>query len=73
MIQKGLAKDDINLALDACDCDWFELAQKKAFKKYSDIPIADHRDKAKRTRYLLGQGFAYDQVAYALEYDPYDE
>ena len=73
MAQKGLAKDEIDLALDSCDYDWFELAQKKSLKKYSNTPIENHRDRAKRTRYLLGQGFAYDQITYALEYVQYDE
>lgn len=30
------------------------------------------KEKARRIRHLMGQGFSYDQVAYALEYDPYD-
>ncbi|NRD74870.1 regulatory protein RecX [Shewanella sp. VB17] len=68
MAQKGLDKNEINLALDSCDYDWFELAQKKALKKYGHIQIEDHKDKVRRTRYLLGQGFAYDQISYALEY-----
>ena len=73
MAQKGLSKDVVQHAIDSADCDWFELARQKAQKKFGTTPIEDNKDKAKRIRYLLGQGFSYDQVAYGLEYDPYDE
>ena len=71
--QKGLSKDCILMALDNCGCDWFELARAKSIKKFGVAPSQDPKDKAKRIRHLLGQGFSYDQVTYALEYDPLDD
>nr|WP_323741233.1 regulatory protein RecX [Shewanella sp. XMDDZSB0408] len=70
MIQKGLHKECIEQAFNSSDCDWFELAKMKAIKKYRTPHTKDHKEKAKRVRYLVGQGFSFDQIAYALDYDP---
>lgn len=70
LFQKGLSKENAEFVLNQSDCDWFELARNKAIKKYgaSNLTISakDQREKAKRIRYLLGQGFDYEQVNYAL-------
>ncbi|MGL5048943.1 MAG: regulatory protein RecX [Shewanella sp.] len=78
--QKGLSKDDIDAALANCDCDWFALAKDKAIKKYgvpcvTEVKGSTARDliakeKAKRVRFLMGQGFSYDQISYALDSEP---
>ncbi|QYJ98802.1 recombination regulator RecX [Shewanella alkalitolerans] len=71
MSQKGLTKEIIESSLNQSDCDWFELARQKAAKKYATSgPIQDQKERAKRVRYLLSQGFGFDQVTYALEVDP---
>ena len=31
------------------------------------------KEKAKRVRFLLSQGFNYEQVTYALDYDPLED
>ncbi len=64
-------------------CDWFELAKDKAIKKYGNPKVTEvkgskalallTKEKAKRVRFLLGQGFSYEQVTYALDYDPSDD
>nr|WP_039978371.1 regulatory protein RecX [Shewanella decolorationis] len=78
--QKGLSKDCIEAALSANDHDWFELAKAKAIKKYVTPKVTEvkgsqsrelvAKEKAKRVRFLLSQGFNYEQVSYALDYDP---
>ncbi|WP_442800737.1 regulatory protein RecX [Shewanella sp. AS16] len=73
MAQKGLCAGTIAAAVDRSSCDWFELAKSKAVKKYTDPRTQDMKEKARRIRFLMGQGFSYDQIAYALDYDPYDE
>jgi regulatory protein len=73
LAQKGLSKDTISQALDSCDCDWFALARERAIKKYGVKPADDAKEKARRIRYLLGQGFSFEQVAHALNADPLDE
>ncbi|MGL5359093.1 MAG: regulatory protein RecX [Shewanella sp.] len=75
--QKGLSKECIEAALASSDCDWFELAKAKAHKKYGVTRVVRRREshavfakeQAKRVRFLMGQGFSYDQVTYALEDD----
>ncbi|WP_441347609.1 regulatory protein RecX [Shewanella sp. Shew256] len=78
--QKGLSKDCIEAALSANEHDWFELAKVKAIKKYVTPKVTEikgsqsrelvAKEKAKRVRFLLSQGFNYEQVSYALDYDP---
>lgn len=72
LYQKGVSKSIVSEVLLQTDCDWFLLAKSRALKKFAGKPIADAKDKAKRIRFLMGQGFSYDQVAFALEYDPYE-
>ncbi|MCG9965590.1 regulatory protein RecX [Shewanella sp. PS-2] len=81
--QKGLTKDCIEVALAASHYDWFELAKAKAIKKYGVPKVTEvkgspsrgliAKEKAKRVRFLLAQGFSYEQVTYALDYDPLDD
>ena len=70
-IQKGVPKELMSSVIDGSDCDWYELAKEKACRKYGEPGKLEHKEKARRIRYLIGQGFSYDQVAYALDYDPY--
>ncbi|MFB2813924.1 regulatory protein RecX [Shewanella xiamenensis] len=81
--QKGLTKDCIEAALSANEHDWFELAKAKAIKKYTVPNVLEvkgslsreqiAKEKAKRVRFLLSQGFNYEQVTYALDYDPLED
>ncbi|MCL1120236.1 recombination regulator RecX [Shewanella seohaensis] len=81
--QKGLSKDCIEAALSANDHDWFELAKATAIKKYAIPKVTEikgshsrellAKEKAKRVRFLLSQGFNYEQVSYALDYDPLED
>ncbi|QXN27106.1 recombination regulator RecX [Shewanella putrefaciens] len=81
--QKGLSKDCIEAALSLNDHDWFELAKAKAIKKYAIPKVTEvkgsqsrelvAKEKAKRVRFLLSQGFNYEQVSYALDYDPMED
>nr|WP_133408649.1 regulatory protein RecX [Parashewanella tropica] len=66
MSLKGLSSEVISQAIENSDCDWFELAKEKAMKKYAGKPAAGYNEKAKRIRFLLGQGFDYEQANYAL-------
>lgn len=72
MIAKGLDKEVIQASLDACDVDWFAQARAKALKKFGATKPVDAKDRAKRIRYLAGQGFSFDEIAQALDFDPYD-
>nr|WP_299490659.1 regulatory protein RecX [uncultured Shewanella sp.] len=66
LTQKGITQSICQQVLYDTDYDWFAIAKQKALKKYGGSPAADFKEKAKRIRYLLGQGFRYDEVQYAL-------
>nr|WP_298775918.1 regulatory protein RecX [uncultured Shewanella sp.] len=66
LTQKGITKTICQQVLFDTEYDWFAIAKRKAFKKYHGRPAADYKEKAKRIRYLLAQGFRYDEVQYAL-------
>ncbi|MCE9679147.1 recombination regulator RecX [Shewanella sp. AS1] len=71
LYQKGLDKACGETALNSSDCDWYELAKTKANKKFANSgEISDQKERAKRVRYLLAQGFDYDQISYALAIEP---
>ena len=81
--QKGLSKECIEAAITNSGCDWFELAKDKAIKKYTTPRVTEvkgsrsrellAKEKAKRVRFLLSQGFSYEQVTYALDCDPLED
>ncbi len=73
MTQKGLSKEVISQAIDESDCDWYALAREKAIKKYRIPKTNDYKEKSRRIRHMVGQGFDFDQVAFALDYDPLSE
>ncbi|WP_051484709.1 regulatory protein RecX [Shewanella waksmanii] len=66
MQQKGLSRALIEQVLLDSECDWFEVAKLKAQKKYGEAVPLDHPTRAKCIRYLMGQGFDYEQANYAL-------
>ncbi|MBM7072931.1 regulatory protein RecX [Shewanella sp. 202IG2-18] len=66
MMLKGVSSEIVAEAINGSDCDWFELAKEKVEKKYTNKAIADYKEKAKRIRFLMGQGFDYEQANYAL-------
>ncbi|MGI2259137.1 regulatory protein RecX [Shewanella sp. GXUN23E] len=72
-MQKGIPAELSNTVMNHCDCDWYQLARDKAQRKFGAAGKLEHKEKARRVRYLMGQGFNYDQVAHALEYDPYTD
>lgn len=65
--QKGIASELCSQVLEAAEVDWFALALEQAHKKYGTTRAADYKERAKRTRFLVGRGFSYDEVSYALE------
>lgn len=66
MRHKGLADSLINALFEEAEIDWFLLARQSYFKKFADKPITDFKDRAKRMRYLQGQGFTGDHISAAI-------
>ncbi|MBR9883018.1 MAG: regulatory protein RecX [Oceanospirillales bacterium] len=67
--QKGIPSTLTDATLCELEADWFESAHRQAVRKFGEQPPADAKERARRTRYLLGRGFGYDEVKYALEGD----
>lgn len=71
--QHKLDNELIQNVLNMHTPDWYELAKQVYIKKYnqgissSDSFEAQHKEKAKRVRFLYGRGFSSDQIQYALE------
>lgn len=59
--QRGLARQDIELGLEAADIDWAEQLQDLWQRKFGEKP-ADQKAYAKQARFLLYRGYPMDQV-----------
>ena len=65
---KGLAREQVELALSEMDVDWFELADEAYRRKYKVVDEKlDYKEKAKRMRYLTARGFDFQHIEFALE------
>ena len=64
---KGVAEEDIGLAFQEAEVDWFTLASQVALKKFGVLPDQeiDIRLKARVSRFLRQRGFSYDHIASA--------
>ncbi|MCR8923469.1 recombination regulator RecX [Dasania sp. GY-MA-18] len=65
--QKGLKSEQITLALEAVEDQWFALAQALYERKYQGQPIVDHKEKARRMRFMQSRGFSFDQFIHLLD------
>ncbi|OOE90387.1 RecX family transcriptional regulator [Salinivibrio sharmensis] len=72
--RKGIDTELLARAEQEQDVDWYTLAREAAQRKYADLdgrlPPTDQKGKAKRMRFLQSRGFNFDQIQYALSYDP---
>ncbi|MEO2267027.1 regulatory protein RecX [Pseudoalteromonas pernae] len=65
---KGLAREQVEMALSEMDVDWFELADEAYRRKYKTVDeTLDYKEKAKRIRYLTARGFDFQHIEFALE------
>lgn len=65
--QKGVAAEEVGLALEACDTDWFDLAVSVRHKRFGMAVPEDAREYARQVRFLSYRGFSQEQVRHALE------
>lgn len=68
--QKGAGADEISLAMEACETDWFELARQTRIKKFGPSEPADFKEKSRQMRFLQYRGFGGDCVQEAFSCDP---
>ena len=64
--QRGINDAAIEMALEALDADWYELAREIRYKKFGRIKPADFREKAKQMRFLQYRGFEPDHIQVAV-------
>ncbi|QTH65202.1 regulatory protein RecX [Psychrosphaera ytuae] len=67
--QHGVKSQDAEPHLDAQTTDWFEQAKETYQRKYGRSEIGDHKERAKRFRYMQYRGFSIDQINYAMSAD----
>jgi len=67
MRQKGLSDSEIELAVDAAEIDWSELAVEVYEKKFAHSAPVDLKEKAKRIRFMQYRGFDRDDFQYLLD------
>lgn len=68
--ERGIDQALIEQTLGELEVDWFERARAQAVRRFGESPPVDERERARRMRHLLGRGFGYDEVKYALETPP---
>ncbi|MBM6552111.1 regulatory protein RecX [Marinomonas ostreistagni] len=71
--QKGISDEMARIALDQLEVDWFELALELKQRKFGENVEKDFKAKGKQTRYLVYRGFNFDEVRYAIEFDPLED
>lgn len=60
---RGVPDETINLAMEAAEIDWFDVAAAAGRKKFGDAAPRDAKEKAKRSRFLQQRGFTFDQIS----------
>lgn len=65
--QKGVKDSLVQRKLEEFEGDWYALVVQVYEKKYGFKPIADHKERAKRQRFLQYRGFDSDQIYHAMD------
>ncbi|WON76391.1 regulatory protein RecX [Serratia sp. UGAL515B_01] len=62
LLQKGVEKETVQVALAECGIDWCEQAKQVARHKFGELPPQEWREKGKLQRYLLYRGFFMEEI-----------
>ncbi|UJD87960.1 recombination regulator RecX [Rahnella aquatilis] len=62
LLQKGVDKEIITVALENTDVDWCVLARDLAVRKFGENLPTDWKEKSKVLRYLLYRGFFQEEI-----------
>lgn len=68
----GIKSEQVDAFVETLEVDWFEKAKATYHKKYGVTEIADHKERAKRYRFLQYRGFGSDEIKYAMAADQDD-
>ena len=55
--QRGISRGEIQTAMEELDVNWETLAREKLGKRFGETPIDSPKEKARRARFLAGQGY----------------
>ncbi|GAA0791671.1 regulatory protein RecX [Marinobacterium sediminicola] len=72
--RKGIGREQIEQVLQQHEIDSRQLALDCYQRRFGEEPPKDHKDYAKRMRFMISRGFGYDDARYALacKGDEYD-
>lgn len=62
LAQRGLSRQDIEIALDESEIDWQTQLQELWERKYSGEKPTDHKEFARQARFLMYRGYPMDWV-----------
>jgi len=64
--QRGVADDEIDVAIDTAGEDWMAHAREARRRKFGVSPPGDYRERARQARFLQYRGFSTEQIRAAL-------
>lgn len=73
LAQKGVSSTDIYSAAQALDINWYHQVEVVYRKRFSDTPITEQKEKAKRIRFLQYRGFSTDEIFTVLNEEENNE
>lgn len=69
---KGVTSALISEVVEELEIDWYAIAADAYQRKFSGKPIKDHKDKAKRIRFMQYRGFTSDIIFSVIENEQTD-
>jgi regulatory protein len=65
---KGIERKEVEKYLNELEIDWYEQASNAYNKKFfNTFDKKNYQEKAKRQRYMIGRGFGFDEIEYAMQ------
>jgi regulatory protein len=65
---KGIDRKEVEKYLNDLEIDWYEQASNAYNKKFfNTFDKKNYQEKAKRQRYMIGRGFGFDEIEYAMQ------
>lgn len=67
MREKNLSDADIARAFEEAELDWYTLAEQVYRKKFGEPGLLDHKERARRMRFMQYRGFATDHYRHLVD------
>ena len=72
LARRGLQSGLVDIVLEDCDVDWYELAREVRLKKFGSIEPESFKEKARQMRFLQTRGFEQAHIQAAVAADEFD-